>query len=109
MKRQEGRIVKHRLKEYVNELTALAKSLSPEVEIGEVLIPGYEELDAWIDIIVPDDREEEISETLSERRSAISYNSGYHIGLGITERSHYEAIHAKFKGSDKTLLNSAMM
>ena len=106
MKRHNGQLSKRRLQKYIEELSLLAKSLSPEVEILETRIPGYEELDAWIDIVVPDDNEKEISEVLSERRSEISYKSGYHIGLGITERSHYEAVHAKRNGDDKMLFHA---
>ncbi len=109
MKRHNGQHSKRRLQKYIEELTSLAKNMSPEIEILETRIPGYEELDAWIDIIVPDENEEEISEILSERRSEISYKSGYHIGLGITERSHYEAVHAKRNGNAKMPLHSTMM
>ncbi len=95
MKRRNGRYSKRRLQQYINELTSLAKSITPEAEVVEILIPGYEELDAWIDIVVPDDKEEEVSETLSQRRSEISFKEHYHIGLGITERSQYEAVQSK--------------
>jgi hypothetical protein len=86
---------RRRLKQRIRELTSLAKELTPEAEVIAVLIPGYEELDAWIDIVVPDDKEEVVSEALSQRREEIFTNDGYHIGLGITERSQYEATQEK--------------
>lgn len=54
-----------------------------------------EDLDAWIGIVVPDEKEEIVSETLSQRRYEIFTEEGYDIGLGIIERSQYEAVHSK--------------
>jgi len=99
---KQGWFAKRRLKRYVNELTSLAKNLSADVKVVNVLIPGYEELDAWIDIVVPDEKEEEISDALSQRRSEISFQNGFTIGLGVMERSHYETVHAKLNGNSKT-------
>ena len=95
MKRQNGRHSKRRLQQHINELTSLAKNLAPDSEIIDVLIPGDEGLDAWIDIVVPDEKEEEVSEALSQRRYEIFSEDDYSIGLGITERSQYEAVQAK--------------
>jgi hypothetical protein len=95
MRRPKFWFPKRRLKQRVRELTALAKELAPDAEVTEVLIPGYEELDAWIDIVVPDDKEEMVYEALSQRRYEIFTDEGYDIGLGITERSQYEAVQAK--------------
>jgi hypothetical protein len=95
MKRQNGRHSKRRLQQRINELTSLVKNLAPDAEILEVLIPGYEDLDAWIDIVVPDEKEEEVSEALSQRRYEIFTEDDYSIGLGITERSQYEAAQEK--------------
>jgi hypothetical protein len=95
MKRPKFWFPKRHLKQRIRELTSLAKELAPDAEVIEVRIPGYEELDAWVDIIVPDDKEEIVSEALSQRREDIFTNEGYHIGLGITERSQYEAVQAK--------------
>ena len=97
MKRQNGRHSKRRLQQHINELTSLAKNLAPDAEIIDILIPGYEELDAWIDIVVPDEKEEEVSEALSQRRYEIFTEDDYSIGLGITARSQYEAVQAKLK------------
>ncbi len=95
MKRQNGRHSKRRLQQRINELTSLVKNLAPDAEILDVLIPGYEDLDAWIDIVVPDEKEEEVSEALSQRRYEIFTEDDYSIGLGITERSQYEAAQEK--------------
>jgi len=95
MRRPKFWFPRRRLKRRIRELTSLAKELAPEAEVIDVLIPGYEELDAWIDIVVPDDKEELISDALSQRREEIFTNEGYHIGLGITERSQYEAAQEK--------------
>ncbi|MCI0690589.1 hypothetical protein L0337_01130 [candidate division KSB1 bacterium] len=95
MSRRNGRFSKRRLQQHISELTSIAKNLAPDIEITEVLIPGYEDLDAWIDIVVPDEMEEIVSETLSQRRYEIFTEEGYDIGLGITERSQYEAVQSK--------------
>lgn len=65
------------------------------------MIPGYEELDAWIDIVVPDEKEEVISGALSQLREDFFTNKKIHIGLGITERSRYETVYAKSNGNMK--------
>ena len=93
---------KRRVKRLTGEFTSLAKNLAPDAEILDIMIPGYEELDAWIDIVVPDEREEEISDALSQLRETF-FDKGVHIGLGITERSHYEAVQAKLNGNVKVL------
>ena len=86
-----------RRKRLTGEFTSFAKNIAPDAEIANVMIPGYEELDAWLDIVVPDEREEEISDALSELRDKFFDDKGFHIGLGITERSHHEAVHEKMK------------
>lgn len=91
MRRQNGYHSKRRLQQHIAELTSLTKNLAPEAEILDVFIPGYEELDAWIDIVVPDAKEEKVSEALSQRRYEIFSTDDFFIGLGITERSQYEA------------------
>lgn len=93
----KARFSKRRLERLIGELTSLAKDLAPDAEILAVRIPGYEELDAWIRIVVPDEKEELVSETLSQRSHEIFMEQGYDIGLGITERSHHEAVHERMK------------
>lgn len=97
MKRQNGRHSRRRLQQHINELASLTKNLAPDAEIVNILIPGYEELDAWIDIVVPDAKEEKVSEALSRRRYEIFSEDDLFIGLGITERSQYEARRAEEK------------
>ncbi len=97
MKRQNGRHSKRRLRQHIDELASLTKNLAPDAEIIDILIPGYEELDAWIDIVVPDAKEEKVSEALSQRRYEIFSEDDLFIGLGITERSQYQARHAQEK------------
>ncbi len=92
---------KRRVKRLTREFTSLAKNIAPDAEILDIMIPGYEELDAWIDIVVPDEREEEISEALSQLRENF-FDKGVHIGLGITERSHYETAQSNLNGNSKT-------
>ncbi|MDZ7289779.1 MAG: hypothetical protein ONB44_06875 [candidate division KSB1 bacterium] len=99
MTTHKSRFSKRRLERLISELTSLAKELAPDAEISNVRIPGYEELDAWIDIVVPDEKEEEVSEALSQLRDKIFMDEGYHIGLGITERSHHEAVQAKLNAT----------
>lgn len=97
MSSSKARFSKRRLERLISELTLLAKDLAPDAEILDVRIPGYEELDAWIKIVVPDEKEELVSETLSQRSHEIFMEEGYDIGLGITERSHHEAMHKKLQ------------
>lgn len=95
MSRRNGRFSKRRLQHHINALTSLAMELTPGAEMTEILIPGYGELDAWIDIVVPDEKEEIVSETLSQRRYEIFTDEGYDIGIAIFERSQYEAVQSR--------------
>jgi hypothetical protein len=88
-------LAERRRKRLTGEFIALAKNIAPDAEIANVMIPGYEELDAWIDIVVPDEKEEEVSEALSQLRDKVLEHDGLYIGLGITERSQYEAVQSK--------------
>ncbi len=80
------RYSKRRLERFVWELASLAKDLCPEAEI-KVRIPGYEELDAWIEVIVPDEMVEEVSDRLYARASQIFDEENYWIGIHVVERS----------------------
>jgi hypothetical protein len=75
-----------RLERFVAEVVSLAKDLCPEAEI-RVKIPGYEELDAWVEVVVPDEMVEEVSDRLHERTSQIFDEENYWIGVHIVERS----------------------
>jgi hypothetical protein len=75
-----------RLERFVAEVVLLAKDLCPEAEI-RVKIPGYEELDAWVEVVVPDEMVEEVSDRLHERTSQIFDEENYWIGVHVVERS----------------------
>jgi len=96
MKRsQKARFSKQRLRKLVDELIGLAKSLCPEAEVTEVKVPGYEELDAMVEIVVPDSDEEAVHETLSRWAYEIFMDEGYDIGVSVLSRSDYESLKAK--------------
>lgn len=82
----QARFSRRRLEGLIGELISLTKDLCPDAEI-EVRIPGYEEQDALLDIIVPDEKEEEVHEALSQKAHDIFMDTDYHIGYWITERS----------------------
>jgi len=75
-----------RLERFVAETVSLAKDLCPEAEI-RVKIPGYEELDAFIGVIVPDEMVGEVDDRLHERTSQIFDGENYLIGVHVVERS----------------------
>jgi len=96
MKRNpKARFSKQRLRKLVDELIALAKSLCPEAEVTEVKVPGYEELDAMVEIVVPDSDEEAVYELLSHQAYEIFMDEGYDIGVSVISRSDYESLKAK--------------
>jgi hypothetical protein len=80
------RYSRRRLERFVAEVVSLAKDLCPEAEI-RVKIPGYEELDAWVEVVVPDEMVEEVSDRLHERTSQIFDEENYWIGVHVFERS----------------------
>ncbi len=80
------RYSRRRLERFVAEIVSLAKDLCPEAEI-RIKIPGYEEHDAFIDVVVPDEMVEEVSDRLHERTSQIFDEENYLIGVHVVERS----------------------
>jgi hypothetical protein len=74
------------LERFVAEVVSLAKDLCPEAEI-RIKIPGYEELDAFIEVVVPDEMVEEFSDRLYERTTQIFDEENYWIGVHVVERS----------------------
>jgi hypothetical protein len=80
------RYSRRRLERFVAEIVSLAKDLCPEAGI-RVKIPGYEELDAWVEVVVPDEMVEEVSDRLHKRTSQIFDEENYWIGVHIVERS----------------------
>ncbi|MCS7265193.1 MAG: hypothetical protein NZ805_10220 [Armatimonadetes bacterium] len=80
------RYSRRRLEKFVTEIVSLAKDLCPESEI-RIKVPGYEELDAFIDVVVPDEMVEEVSDRLHARASQIFDEENYLIGIHVAERS----------------------
>ncbi|MFA0765593.1 MAG: hypothetical protein BDTLLHRC_000546 [Candidatus Fervidibacter sp.] len=91
----KGRFSKRRLKQLVNELIAYAKELCPEAEVIAVKVPGYEELDAMVEIVVPDEKDDEVHDAISRREFEIFMNEGYDIAVRVLSRSDYESLKAK--------------
>jgi len=93
----KARFSKRRLKQLVEELVSLAKKLCPEAEVVEVKILGYEELDAMVDIVVPDSAEEKVYEAASHWAYEVFMSEGYDIGVSVLSCSDYERLMAKMK------------
>ena len=64
----------------------MAKDLCPEAEI-RIKIPGYEELDAFIEVVVPDEMVEEVDDRLHELTARIFDEENYWVGVYVVERS----------------------
>jgi len=79
-------ISKRRLVQYLNELIALAKTVTIDVE-ADAHIPGFENQHARLEIYVPDELEEQISDLVSQRTHEIFIESGYDIGAIVFEKS----------------------
>ncbi len=79
-------ISKRQLQKYLDELLALAKTATSDVE-SVIHIPGYEGQHAWIEIYVPDELEERIDELVSQRAHDIFIDTGYDIGALVYEKS----------------------
>ena len=80
------RYSRRRLERFVAETVSLAKDLCPEAEI-RVKIPGYEKMDAFIGVIVPDEMVGGSDDRLHERTSQIFDGENYLIGVHVVERS----------------------
>lgn len=76
---------RRRLERLIGELCSLAKDLCPEAAVE--VEPGVDELDAWIEVIVPDEKEEEVHDALIQRAHELFMEEGYDIGVHVTERS----------------------
>lgn len=86
MRKRQGNFSKRRLEQHVLALCSLAKDLCPDAEI-EIHVPGFGGLDAWLDIIVDDDKVLEVHEALSQRAFEIYMEEGYDIGMNVVEQS----------------------
>jgi hypothetical protein len=94
----QARFSKRRLERYIGELCSLAKELCPEAEIE--VEPGIDELDAWIEVIVPDEKEEDVHDALIQRAHDIFMDEGYDIGVHVTERSAHEQFLARQRAGE---------
>jgi hypothetical protein len=85
------RISKKQLQKYIDELIALAKTVTPDVE-AVIEIPGAEELHAWLRIYVPDELEEQIGDLIIQRAHDIFIETGYDIGAIVYEKSQSQEV-----------------
>jgi len=83
-------ISKRQLRKYLDELTALAKSVTSDVE-REILIPGDEGQHAWLKLYVPDEFEERVHDLIVERANDIFIETGYDIAAIAYEKSRLSA------------------
>lgn len=79
-------ISKKRLQKHLDELIALAKTATPNVE-AVIEIPGAEGQHAWLKIYVPDELEEQVDELISQRAHDIFIDTGYDIAALVYEKS----------------------
>lgn len=87
-------ISKRRLLQYLNELIALAKTVTPDVE-AVIDIPGAEGQHAWLMIYVPDELEEQIGDLVSQRAHDIFIETGYDIAAIVYEKSQRQDVAAE--------------
>ncbi|MEZ8216825.1 hypothetical protein B0813_000362 [Candidatus Fervidibacteria bacterium JGI MDM2 SSWTFF-3-K9] len=80
--KQRRRLLHQRLE----ELAKVAKRICPEAEISFDL-NRVEEIDAWLQVIVPDGKEEEVHDALRPLSEDIHQRDNLWIGLRILERS----------------------
>jgi hypothetical protein len=80
------KISKRRVQQYLDELVALAKTVTPDVEFVSH-IPGDEGQHAWLKLYVPDELEEQIDDLLVERIYDIFNETGYDIAAIAYEKS----------------------
>ncbi len=82
-------ISKKRLQQHINELVAIAKSVTPDVKV-DIQIPGYEDQHAWVEIYVPDELEEQLYDRIGQRAHDIFIDTGYNIGALVYEKSQLQ-------------------
>jgi hypothetical protein len=86
MSKRRRNFSKRRLEQHVLALWSLAKDMCPDAEI-EIHVPGFGGLDAWLDMVVDDDKVLEMDEALSQRAFEIYMEEGYDIGMNVVEWS----------------------
>jgi hypothetical protein len=82
----EKRYSQRRLERFVTETVSLAEDLCPDAGVW-IKIPCYEELSAFVEVIVPDEMDDEVSDRLHERTSQIFDEENYWLSLHVVERS----------------------
>ncbi|MEK7729972.1 MAG: hypothetical protein AAB354_16305 [candidate division KSB1 bacterium] len=82
-------ISKKRLQQHIDELVAIAKSVTPDVKV-DIQVPGYEDQHAWVEICVPDEMEEQLYDRISQRAHDIFIDTGYDIGALVYEKSQLQ-------------------
>jgi hypothetical protein len=87
-------ISKKRLQKYLDELIALAKTVTPDAE-AVVDIPGAEGQHAWLKIYVPDAFEEQVDELIGQRAHDIFIDTGYDIAALVYEKSQVQELTAE--------------
>ncbi|MBI4532036.1 MAG: hypothetical protein HY709_11020 [Candidatus Latescibacteria bacterium] len=86
MNKNRENFSKRRLERHILALCLLVKDMCPDAEI-EIHVPGFGGLDAWLDVVVNDDKVLDIDEALSQRAFEIYMEEGYEIGMNVIERS----------------------
>lgn len=84
------RVSKRQLQRHLNELIALAQTVTPDVK-NEIMIPGSDGQHAWLMLYVPDELEEKISDLISERVYDIFIETGYDIAALVYEKSQLQS------------------
>ncbi|MCI0697297.1 hypothetical protein L0337_35495 [candidate division KSB1 bacterium] len=90
-------ISKRQLRKHLDELIALAKSVTPDVQT-EILIPGDEGQHAWLKVFVPDELEERVHDLIVERANDIFIETGYDIAAIAYEKSRLQSETAETEG-----------
>lgn len=75
----------------LDELAKAAKKICPAAEVSFDL-HGVEEIDGWLQVIVPDGKEEEVHDSLRPLSDAIHERDGLWIGLRVLERSEVKGL-----------------
>jgi len=83
-------VSKRRVQQYLNELVALAKTVTSDLETASQ-IPGDEGQHAWLKIYVPEEYVEQIDDLVSDRAYDILIDEGYDIAVIALEKSPLSA------------------
>jgi len=87
-------ISKRQLQNYLNELIALAKTVTPGIETT-IHIPGNDGQHAWIEIYAPEELVDQIEDLVCERADDILIQTGYDIGVIVFEKPELQSLVAE--------------